>query len=139
MSNIERRPLILSLIPRGTPEHPRYSIADQFLRYWDGDQWTGQGEIRKATTFADANDALDEMNRLLRLEYSSLPIRKFCAPIYIDLRTENEISIRDLQSWLVRATKFILDSPNHGNGPVAGSLGTCRVEWGEIRELQQGK
>jgi hypothetical protein len=43
--------------------------------------------------------------------------------------------MRDLQMWLIRATKLLVDSPRFGNGPVAGSLGICRIEFKELKEL----
>jgi hypothetical protein len=55
--------------------------------------------------------------------------------VYLDLFSPQHVSLRDIQQWLVKTTKLIVDSPKHGNGPVAGSLGTIRIEFGELKEM----
>lgn len=131
----EKQPIILSLIPRGTPEFPRYSISDQYLRYWTGETWSEQGKDQGAVLYSSANEALTEMNRLLVVEHADLTLTRYVAPLYIELRAETPISLHDLTMWLFKATKLIIDSPQHGNGPVAGSLGSCRIAYGEMKEL----
>ena len=131
----EKQPIILSLIPRGNPEFPRYSISDQYLRYWTGETWTEPGKDQTALLYSSSNEALIEMNRLLVVEHSTLTVTRYVAPIYIELRSEKPIPMDELKRWLLRATKLLIDSPKHGNGPVAGSLGSCRIEYGELEEI----
>ncbi len=135
----EKQPIILSLIPRGTPTFQRYSIADQHLRYWTGDTWTEPGKDQKALLYSSSNEALIEMNRLLVVEHSTLTVTRYVAPIYIELRSEKPIPMDELKRWLLRATKLLIDSPKHGNGPVAGSLGSCRIEYDQMEEITDTK
>jgi hypothetical protein len=67
-------------------------------------------------------------------EHVGQPSRRYVAPIIIDLYSENKVSLRDLQFWLAKVSKLLIDSPEHGNGPVAGSLGLCRIDWEQLKE-----
>ena len=134
----EKQPVILSLIPLGTPEYPRYAISDQYLRYWTGDSWTDQKDESHALVYADANQALKDMNNILMIDHEKKPLKRYRAPIYIDLYSDKPVSKRELQMWLLKATKLIIDSPKHGNGPVAGSLGSCRINFGQLEEHSDG-
>lgn len=134
----EKRPVILSLVPLGTPEYPRYVIADQYLRYWTGDSWTEQKDDAHALVYANSNDALHDMNKLLMVDHEKKQVKRYRAPMYIDLYSDGTISKRELQMWLLKATKLIIDSPKHGNGPIAGSLGSCRINFGELEEYKNG-
>lgn len=132
----EKRPIILSLINAGTPEHPRFMISDQYLRYWAGSKgWTEQHDQANATLFASAQEALVMMNTILVIRHCDLPCKAYTAPVLMELYAPEDVSLRDLQHWLLRATKFLIDSPRFGNGPVAGSYGSIRVDWGQLKEV----
>jgi hypothetical protein len=131
----ESRPMILSVVAAGTPEHQRWLISDQFLRYFTGSGWTEQGVVSGAVLYTSSNDAIDQLHTILIAQYHSLPKRRFVAPVYLDLYSPQQVSVRDIQQWLVKTTKLLVDSPKHGNGPVAGSFGAIRIEFGEIKEM----
>jgi hypothetical protein len=131
---MERRPIILSLINRGTPEFQRFAISDQFLRYFDGEGWTP--DEHAAVLFSDANLACQEMQRLLMLDYMDKPVRRFRAPVYIDLYASNEVTLDQLAAWLLRTAKLLIDSPRWGNGPCEGTLGLTRINWNELEEIK---
>lgn len=130
---MERRPIILSLVERGTPQFRRFAISDQFLRYFDGEDWTPNGNA--ALLFSDANLACQEMQRLLLLAYMDRPVRRFRAPVYIDLYASNPVTLDQLATWLVKVAALLIDSPKHGNGPCEGALGLCRINWSELEEI----
>lgn len=132
----EKQPIVLSLIPRGSPNHQRYLIANQYLQYWTGETWSEQYDDKNALVYHSSNEALHVMRIMLMTEHQHLPVKKYRAPLYIDLFSDKEISEHDLKQWLFKVTKLIVDSPKHGNGPVAGSLGTCRIEYSEMEEIK---
>lgn len=132
----ENKPVILSLHSRGNPDFPRYVISDQYLRYWTGTDWTEQHDETKALVYANSNEALKQMEKLLRVHYKDKPVHRFFAPLYIDLFTDAKVSKKELTEWLVKVTKLIMDTTQHGNGPTADSYGTCRIEYGEIKEIK---
>jgi hypothetical protein len=137
MSNSKnQQPIVLSLHNRGNVDYPRYMISDQYLRYWTGNGWSKQEDEDAAMVYAESNVALEEMHQLMMLDHGKRPKYRFCAPLYIDLYVDNEVSKRKLQSWLVKVTKLIMDTTKHGNGPLAGSYGTCRIEYGEMKECE---
>jgi len=133
----ENQPIILTVMNAGTPEFPRYLIANQFLQYFTGDGWTPQKDERGALVYRDANDALQTTSSLLLLKHEHLPVKFFRAPLYLQLHSPQNVSIRELQMWMFRATKLLVDSPRYGNGPVTGSLGICRIEYSELEEVRR--
>ena len=133
--NEEKQPIILTVVSAGTPDFPRYLIANQFLQYFTGNGWTEQKSERGALVYRDANDALETSSSLLLLQHEHLPVKFFQAPLYLQLHSPKKVSMAELKWWLFRATKLLVDSPRFGNGPVAGSLGICRIEFKELKEL----
>jgi hypothetical protein len=134
----EKQPVILSLHQVGTPEHPRFCISDQYLRYWAGEKgWTDQKDESKAMLFASAQEALQMMHTLMVIRHCDLPRRVFSATVAVELFAPAEVCVRDLQQWLLRATKLLIDSPRHGNGPIEGSYGAVRIDWGQLKEVME--
>lgn len=128
----ENQSIILSVVTIGTPEHPRYVIADQYLRFWAGDGWTEQKNQFDAQLFSCQQSALHKVHDLLLATHSNLPVRCYSAPLKIELYSPKPISVRDLQAWLLRSTKIIVDTTGHGNGPIDGSYGAVRLELSEL-------
>lgn len=131
----ERRPVFLSVHQRGIGDFSRYFLSDQFNRVWSGHSWSE--DHNEAILFAKSNDACAECQRLLMLEYLQLPVRRFKAPVYLDLFCDHEISQDQLVKWLAKVSKLLIDSLAFGNGPVEGSLGVVNIRWSELREVKK--
>lgn len=134
MSKKEKRPFFMSVINLGTPEFPRFCIADQKLRYWTGEKWTRPKQDSLALVYATEKSAIDDMYKLMTKDYSHLKKKTYKVPLYVEVFSDTDIPLRDLKWWLFRTTKVIVDSPSYGNGPVEGSLGTVRIEYSEMNE-----
>jgi hypothetical protein len=129
---------ILSVLSAGTPEHPRFVIADQYLRYFALEKgWSEQRDLSAATLFATCEEALQMIHTLLVVSHSDQPRKVYTAPVTIELFSLEQVSERDLQQWLMRVAKLILDTPKHGNGPVAGSYGSVRIDFSQLKEVPQ--
>lgn len=133
--NDEVRPLVLSVVAAGNPKFPRFRIADQYLRFWTGTDWTEQGEEEHGLMYSNSNEACHEVQRLLMLKYMNRPCRVFEAPVTIKLFADKPVSKRQLVDWLSRVSKLVMDSPKYGNGPLAGSLGLCLIDWNTLEEV----
>jgi hypothetical protein len=131
---MERPTKVLSLHQMGTSAYPRFAIGDSFLQFFDGRGWTL--DASKALLFSDSNFACQEMQRLLMIDYANMPMRRYRAPVYIDLFSDRPVPLEELQDWLVKVSKLLIDSPTHGNGPMAGSLGLARINWTELEEVK---
>jgi hypothetical protein len=131
----EVRPLVLSVVAAGNPKFPRFRIADQYLRFWTGTEWTEQGEEESGLMYSDSNEACHEVQRLLMLEYMDRPCRVFTAPVIIKLFSDKPVSKKQLVDWLSRVSKLVMDAPKHGNGPLEGRLGLCLIDWNKIEEI----
>lgn len=133
----ETQPVVLSVITRGSVDFPRYLIADQWLRYWTGEHWSEQKDEQEAIVYLTSQDALREIHRLMVDKHDNMPVYHFKAPVYIELFTSNKVSKEDLQQWLYRTTKLIVDSTKHGNGPFDGTYGAVRLELSELEEVRK--
>lgn len=132
---MERRPIILSVHRAGTPEFPRYFISDQFKRVWTGEGWSASE--RDGLLYDDSNAACLDVQRLLMLEYMDKPVRRFRAPVYLDLFADKPLTKVEIARWLAKVARLLIDSPEHGNGPVEGTLGLVRIEWAEMKEVKK--
>lgn len=132
---MEKPFMILSVHRTGTPQFPRYVIGDQFNRVWSGDGWS-ENE-RDGLLYGDSPEACLEVQRLLQLEYTDKPVRRFRAPVYLDLYADEPLPTVQIVRWLSKASRLLIDSPQQGNGPAEGTLGLVRIEWGEIEEVQE--
>jgi hypothetical protein len=132
----ERPPIILSVVQAGTPEHPRFKVADQSMRYWTGELWSEPNEEHQGLLYANSIDACIETQWLLILEYMDKKHKRFKATMYLDLFCDENVPRDKLIRWLVRVSKLFLNNDEHGNGPLEGSLGLCRIEWGELQEVK---
>ncbi len=130
---MDRRPIYLSLHAAGTPEHPRWVISDGWLRYWAGTGWSATQ--REALLYSDANEACAEMQRLLMLEYGNKPHRRYVAPVIVDVHSDTPVGLRDLQLWLSRSCRLLVNPPQKCHGPVEGSLGLVNIIWAELDEM----
>lgn len=133
MSDQNPAPIVLTVHRRGVPEFERFVISDQYLRYWTGSEWSLKEN--EAQVFCNNNEALERVQKLLLLDIGPMPARRFQAPIFLDLYSEQEISVRDLQIWLTRIAKLLMDTPRHGNGPLQGTLGLTWIDWSQLKEL----
>jgi hypothetical protein len=130
----ERQPIVLSLVPTGSPDLPRYRIADPSLNYWTGERWSEFEE--DGIVFENANDGAKEIQKLLMLQYMNRPLRRFKAPVYLDLYTDHNVSKEEVVNWLGHVARLIMDAQTFGNGPIEGALGLIRIEWGETEEMK---
>ena len=126
MSDQNPTPIVLTGHRRGVPEFERFVISDQYLRYWTGSEWSSKEN--DAQVFCDNNEALERVQKLLLLDLGPMPVRRFQAPILLDLYSDREISVRDLQAWPTKVAQLLMDTPRHGNGPFSGTLGLCFVD-----------
>jgi hypothetical protein len=126
-------PIVLTVHRRGVPEFQRYVISDQYLRYWTGTEWSSNEN--QAELFCDNNEALERVQKLLLLDLGPMPARRFQAPVFLDIYSDQEISVRDLKAWLTKVAKLLMDSPRHGNGPIQGTLGLTWIDWSKLKEL----
>ena len=76
-----------------------------------------------------------KMREILLAEYEGEPVRKFRAPVYLEVYTTEEVSQSVIEDWCLRATRLILHADQHGMGPVNDSLGLVSVDWGKLEEI----
>lgn len=125
--------LVLSIIATGPPDHPRFLIADPQQRLWTGEGWTE--EEAEGRLFVSVNDAARAIQEILLVEHGDKPLRRFTAPVHVDLYSDSDLSIDEISDWLVKVSRLVMDTETHGNGPVEGSLGLTWIDWSQLREI----
>ena len=124
--------LVLSLVSTGTPQHPRFMISDSSDKFWTGTDWTEHES--DGCLFASVNDAGRAIQEILLAEYGQKPMRRFVAPVCVDLYSETDVPLDQIRDWLVRVARLTVDAEQHGNGPVEESLGLTMIDWNKLRE-----
>ena len=126
--------LILSLVSTGTPQHPRFQIADPQQRLWTGEGWSEEeGEGRLYICVNTAGRAIQE---ILLAQHGEKPLRRFTAPVHVDLYSDSDLTPDQITDWLVKVARLVMDSEKHGNGPTSGSLGLTWIDWSQLREIK---
>jgi hypothetical protein len=87
------------------------------------------------TLYYRVNDATTKMREILLAEHGHKPVRKFRAPVYLELYTTEEIKQAEIEDWCLKATRLIIHADQHGMGPVNESLGLVSVNWGQLEEI----
>ena len=127
--------LVLSLVSAGTSQHPRFLIADPQCKFWTGSEWSE--EKSKARLIVCVNDAGQAVQEILLAEYGDKPLRRFVAPIYVEVYSETDLTLDQITDWLVKVARLIIDSESHGNGPVEEPFNHCRKRVSPLRYLPQ--
>lgn len=125
--------LILSIFVTGPADHPRFVIANQDLEFWRGENWTE--EESEARLFVSVNDAGRAVQEILLAEHGGKPLRRFAAPVFIDMYSNTDLPPDQISDWLVKVARLTIDAKAHGNGPLAGTLGLCHIDWSKLREI----
>jgi hypothetical protein len=125
--------MILTLENRGSIEHPRYVLMNSYG--WVFDEEVGEFVETGGTLYHDVNPATTKMREILLAEHGHKPVRKFRAPVYLELYTTEELTQAEIEDWALRATRLIIHADQHGMGPVNNSLGLVSVDWGKLEEI----
>ena len=126
--------LILSIIATGTTDHPRFQIADPQQRFWTGKEWTD--EEAEGRLYICVNTAGRAIQGILLAQHRHKAVRRFVAPVNLDLYSDTDLTMDQIVEWLVKVARLTIDAETHGNGPVAGTLGLCQIDWGQLREIK---
>ena len=124
--------LVLSIIATGTPQHPRFLISDSSDRFWTNSDWAEHES--DGCLYVSVNGAGLAIQEILLAEYGQKPMRRFVAPVYVDLYSETDVTLDQIREWLVRVARLTVDAEQHGNGPVEDSLGLTMIDWSNLKE-----
>ena len=125
-------PLILSLIPKGCPEHPRFLIANQLCEYWTGEIWSGEED--DAVLYADEITAGRVSTELLSEHTQDKPLFRVTAPVDVEIRSDSPPDHRALQFWLMKAVRLFVDYRQCGNGPTDDGVVLLSIDWKQLEE-----
>ena len=123
-------PPVLSLIPKGCPDHPRFLIADQRQRIWTGNGWSE--DENDGLLFASEKDAGQVAFEILSEATKNKPCFKFVAPVEIEVRSDEPPDMMALMIWLMKAARLFVDYRQPGLPDATTFLS---IDWTRLKEV----
>ena len=96
--------LILSIISTSTSDHPRFLVADPQQRFWTGEVWSA--EEAEGRLYLCVNTAGRAIQEILLAEHGDKPLRKFVAPVHLDLHSDTSLTLDEITDWLVKVARL---------------------------------
>ena len=125
--------MILSLENRGSIKHPRYVLMNSYGWCWDEE--TQEFVESGGTLYHDVNPATSKMREILLGQHGHKKLRRFIAPVSLELFCDHGIDQATIEDWCLKATTLILH-PEQGLGPGdCQSLGLVSINWGKLEKL----
>ena len=125
--------LVLSLIPKGQPEHPRYLVANQHRQFWTGDEWSP--DENHALLFANESEVAWACTEILIEHAQNKPIFRFVAPVEIEIRSDEPPDFADVQLWLMRAARLYVDYQQQSG--LTDGTAILSIDWVELKEVSE--
>ena len=122
--------LILSLIPKGHPDHPRYLIANQNQEFWTGHGWSYAED--DGLLFADEREIGNVAAKLLTAHCGDKPVFRFTVPLEIEIRSDGRPALSDVRWWLMRAVRLYVD---YHQGPLGNGVGLVSLNFSGLTEV----
>ena len=127
-------PLVLSIIPKDTPIHPRFVIGNQLAQVWTGEGWSND-EV-DGLLFADESEIAEVVRELLLGAYEDKSVFRFVCPFQIEIRSDTPPDLEAVRWWLIRAARLYADS-TFGNGPGDDSLALLSIIWFDLKKAEE--
>ena len=99
--------LVLSIIATGTTEHPRFFVSDPNQRFWTGASWSN--EEAEGRLYVCVNTAARAIQEILLAQYGDKPVRRFVAPVHLDLHSDTDLTMEQITSWLVKVARLVIE------------------------------
>lgn len=123
------KPPVLSLIPKGSPDHPRFILANQHQECWTGRDWST--DENDGLLFANMRDVARVTNELLSEATKNKRSFKFVAPVEVEVRADESPDLTALMVWLMKAARLSVDYKVPG---LADAVTLLSIDWTELRE-----
>ena len=130
-------PPILSVIPKGTPAHPRYVLSDQRHQVWTGSGWSP--DQNAGLLFVSERELGQVVRDIVLEQCSDKPAFVFTAPVKIEVRSDEPPDLVELKLWLMRAARLYLNNYECGNGPVSESVVLLSIDWLNLTKTVEEK
>lgn len=125
-------PLVLSVIPKGNPNHRRFMLSNQLKQVWNGTDWSF--DESKALLFANENELGKACEQILKESLHDKTVFRFTAPVTVEVLSDFVPCMLDLQFWLIHAARLYVDYLQCGNGPNEGGVVLLSIDWTKMEE-----
>jgi hypothetical protein len=121
----------LEIHPVGTPQFPRFVIANDQGEVFDGDGWNK--DQNRAMLYSEGPDVALAFNALQETMFKDCTLRKFAVTLNVRVRSAQPFTQKELEDYLERAVAIMLDH-DKGTGPTPNSMVQLDVIWAEMKE-----
>ena len=122
--------LVLSLIPKGHSDHPRFLIANQNKEFWTGDGWSHVED--HGLLFAGEREIGNVATKILTAYCRDTPVFRFTVPLEIEIRSDGRPALSDIRWWLMRAVRLYVD---YHQGQLGDGVGLVSLNLSVLREV----
>ena len=122
--------LVLSLIPIGHPDHPRFLIANQNKQFWTGTGWSDVED--HGLLFADEREIGNVATKILTAHCGDKKVFRFTVPVEIEIRSDEPPSIEVVRAWLMRAVRLYVD---YHQGQLVDGVGLVSLNLLGLKEV----
>lgn len=124
--------LVLSLIAKGSAEHPRFILANQRQEFWTGDGWSPDEQA--AALFADEAEAGRVCFDILTESAKDKPTFRFTAPVEIEVRSDRPPTLANVRFWLMKAARLFVVYRQCGAGPTTDGVTLLSIDWTQLEQ-----
>jgi len=128
-------PKNLDVITFGPDDDRRYYIVDEDHTYWNEKDQTWTKNPKEAGVFADEAEVGSKMHQLMVTQVPGI-VQRFVAPIIVEVKTTEPITVEALAKWLEKAVR-VLPAGDHGNGPTENSMILLRMDWPQLEDISE--
>jgi len=122
---------ILSLVPKGHPDHPRFLIANQHCQFWTGNDWSHDEE--DGLLFVDEGNAGRVCTEILNESFRDKPVYRFTAPVQVEFRGDRQPDLEEFRLWLIRAVRLYADYQVPG---LSDGTTILSIDWNQLKEIE---
>lgn len=122
------KPPVLSLIPKGSPDHPRFLIANQHQEFWTGEGWST--DENDGVLFAEVKHAGRVATEILSKASQAKRCFKFTAPVEVEIRSNEPPDLTKLMIWLMKSARLFVDYRQPG---LPDAVTLLSVDWTELK------
>jgi len=126
------KPPVLSLIPKGSPDHPRFILANQHQEFWTGDDWSRNEN--DGLLLANMRDVARVTTELLTETTKGKRSFKFVAPVEVEIRGDSPPDLTALMVWLMKSARLFVDYKVPG---LSDSTAILSIDWTELRDSEK--
>jgi hypothetical protein len=123
-----RKPLVIGSC--GPACAKRFYIVDADHTFWTGAGWSRN---RREAALFDNMAVIGRKMHDLMIDEVPGQLHRYIAPVTVEVKSPDPVSLKALQDWLDQAVQVFLDA-QHGTGPGRDVMVMMNLDWSQLKE-----